>query len=65
MPNSDVMSYNWFEFDYRVKPKPQKFWVVFNDKNQLVAATYIPLSDRAKIGWMHNKCVIEEYERKV
>lgn len=63
LPAQDF-AWNWRDYDYRVKPKPQKFWVVFNDKNQLVAATNIPISDNAKFGWINNKCVVEEYERE-
>ena len=36
--DSTAMSWNWLDFDYRVKPKPQKFWVLFDAKGKVMAS---------------------------
>lgn len=61
LPNSDIMSYNWFEFDYRVKPKPQKFWIVFA-KNGTLLQWSLTKKPEAPPHWA-NDWIVEEYER--
>lgn len=35
--NSDP-SWDWCNFDYRVKPKPQKFWVLFDTNGRVMTS---------------------------
>ncbi len=54
--------WNWGEFDYRVKPKPQKFWVVFNKEGYIMCSGTKNKPD-VTLQWGRD-CVVEEYERK-
>ena len=55
--------WNWGDFDYRVKPKPQKFWVVFDKKGNLIQWS-LTKKPEAPPHWA-NDWIVEEYERKV
>jgi len=55
--------WNWVEFNYRVKPKPQKFWVVFSKEGYVMCAGTKNKPD-VTLQWGRD-CVVEEYERKV
>ena len=61
--NIPTPTWNWDEFDYRVKPKPQKFWVVFNKEGYVMCAGTKNKPD-VTLQWGRD-CVVEEYERKV
>lgn len=50
--------WDWAEFDYRVKPKPQKFWVIFNQQNRMLYAGEVKPNIH-----LYKDCVLEEYER--
>lgn len=50
--------WNWEELDYRVKPKPQKFWVIFNQQNRVLYAGEVKPNIH-----LYKDCVLEEYER--
>lgn len=56
-------TWNWDKFDYRVKPKPQKFWVVFDKKGNLIQWS-LTKKPEAPPHWA-NDWIVEEYERKV
>ena len=60
--NSDP-SWDWCNFDYRVKPKTQKFWVVFNKEGYIMCSGTKNKPD-VTLQWGRD-CVVEEYERKV
>ena len=49
---------NWDRFDYRVKPKPQKFWVIFNEQNRII---YV--GESKPNANLYKNCSVEEYER--
>ena len=51
-------TWNWDKFDYRVKPKPQKFWVIFNQQNRVLYAGEVKPNMH-----LYKDCVLEEYER--
>lgn len=59
----EVPMWNWVDFDYRVKPKLQKFWVVFDKKNNLIQWS-LTKKPEAPPHWA-NDWIVEEYERKV
>lgn len=59
--NSDP-SWDWCNFDYRVKPKPQKFWVVFSKEGYVMCSGTKNKPD-VTLQWGRD-CVVEEYERK-
>ena len=50
--------WNWAEFDYRVKPKPKKFWVIFNEQNRII---YV--GESKPNANLYKNCSVEEYER--
>ena len=56
-----VPLWNWVEFDYRVKPKPQKFWVVFDKRGNLIQWS-VTKKPEAPPHWA-NDWIVEEYER--
>lgn len=58
--NSDP-NWDWCNFDYRVKPKPQKFWVVFDKKGNLIQWS-LNKKPEAPPHWA-NDWIVEEYER--
>lgn len=51
-------TWNWDKFDYRIKPKPQKFWVIFNQQNRVLYAGEVKPNIH-----LYKDCVLEEYER--
>lgn len=53
--------WDWSNFDYRVKPKPQKFWVVFDKRGNLVQWS-LTKKPEAPPHWA-NDWIVEEYER--
>lgn len=61
--NTPTPAWNWDEFDYRAKPKLQKFWVVFDKKNNLIQWS-LTKKPEAPPHWA-NDWIVEEYERKV
>lgn len=54
-------TWNWDKFDYRVKLKPQKFWVVFDKKGNLIQWS-LTKKPEALFHWA-NDWIVEEYER--
>lgn len=54
--------WDWYNNDYRVKPKPQKFWVVFNKEGYIMCSGTKNKPD-VTLQWGRD-CVVEEYERK-
>lgn len=56
-------AWNWIDFAYRVKPRPQKFWVVFNKEGYIMCSGTKNKPD-VTLQWGRD-CVVEEYERKV
>lgn len=37
---TSIPAWNWAEFDYRVEPKPQELYLVFNDCGRVIQTTY-------------------------
>lgn len=38
--NQDIV-WDWFKYDYRVKPEPMEFWVsIFDSGSTIISATY-------------------------
>ena len=35
---AQYFAWNWRDFDYRVKPKPQKFWVLFDTNGRVMTS---------------------------
>lgn len=35
---AQYFAWNWRDFDYRVKPKPQKFWVLFDINGRVMTS---------------------------
>lgn len=54
--------WDWYNNDYRVKPRPQKFWVVFNKEGYIMCSGTKNKPD-VTLQWGRD-CVVEEYERK-
>ena len=59
--DSNQAGWNWIDFDFRVKPKPQKFWIVF-DKNGNLIQWSLTKKPEAPPHWA-NDWIVEEYER--
>lgn len=53
--------WDWYNNDYRVKPKPQKFWVVFDKRGNLIHWS-LTKKPEAPPHWA-NDWIVEEYER--